>query len=84
MFSTIDDALARDEPVAIAGFEKFSVRPRAARRGHNSRTGEAGDTAGYMGPRPQLRAPAHYTLRSKDAPTVVAPQRSGSRTFVAD
>ena len=28
----IGDALARDEPVAIAGFRKFSIRSRAARR----------------------------------------------------
>ena len=32
VFSAIADALARDEPVAIAGFGKFAVRGRAARQ----------------------------------------------------
>ena len=32
VFSTIVDALARGDPVAIAGFGKFAVRSRAARR----------------------------------------------------
>jgi len=40
VFSAIVDALARDEPVAIAGFGKFVVRGRAARQGRNPRTGE--------------------------------------------
>ena len=40
VFSAIADALAREEPVAIAGFGKFTVRARAARQGHNPRTGE--------------------------------------------
>ena len=40
VFSAIAGALARDEPVAIAGFGKFVVRDRAARRGRNPRTGE--------------------------------------------
>ena len=40
VFSAIADALARDEPVAIAGFGKFAVRDRAAREGRNPRTGE--------------------------------------------
>ena len=40
VFSTIGDALARNEPVAIAGFGKFTARSRAARRGRNPRTGE--------------------------------------------
>ena len=40
VFSAIADALAREEPVAIAGFGKFPVRARAARQGHNPRTGE--------------------------------------------
>ena len=41
VFSTIGDALARDEAVTIAGFGKFTARSRAARRGRNPRTGEA-------------------------------------------
>ena len=40
VFSAIADALARDEPVAIAGFGKFAVRGRTARQGRNPRTGE--------------------------------------------
>ena len=32
--------LAREEPVAIAGFGTFATRSRAARRGRNPRTGE--------------------------------------------
>lgn len=40
VFSAISDALARDEPVTLAGFGKFVVRSRAARRGRNPKTGE--------------------------------------------
>ena len=40
VFSAIADALARDETVSIAGFEKFAVRRRAARTRCNRRTGE--------------------------------------------
>ena len=40
VFSAIADALAREEPVAIAGFGTFATRSRAARRGRNPRTGE--------------------------------------------
>ena len=40
VFSAIADALARDEPVAIAGFGRFAVRSRAARQRRNPRTGE--------------------------------------------
>ena len=40
VFSAIGDALARDEPVAIAGFGKFAVRSRGARSGRNPQTGE--------------------------------------------
>ena len=45
VFSAIGDALARDEPVAIAGFGKFAVRSRAARTGRNPQTGEPVDIA---------------------------------------
>ena len=41
VFSTIADALAREEPVTIAGFGKFATRSRAARTGRNPRTGES-------------------------------------------
>ena len=40
VFSAIADALARKEPVAIAGFGKFDVRSRPARTGRNPQTGE--------------------------------------------
>ena len=40
VFSAISDALARDEPVSIAGFGKFDARNRPAREGRNPRTGE--------------------------------------------
>ena len=43
VFSAIGDALARDEPVAIAGFGTFFTRTRAPRRGRNPRTGEIVD-----------------------------------------
>ena len=35
VFSAIGDALARDEPVTIAGFGKFVMRSRAGRQGRN-------------------------------------------------
>ena len=41
MLSTISEALARRESVSIAGFGTFSVKDRAAREGHNPRTGES-------------------------------------------
>lgn len=40
MLSAIADALARDEPEAIARFGKFAVRGRAAHQGSNPRAGE--------------------------------------------
>ena len=40
--SAFADTLARDEPVAIAGFGHSAVRGRAARQGRNSRNGEPG------------------------------------------
>ena len=40
VFSTIADALARDESAAIAGLGTFAVRGRAARQGRSPRTGE--------------------------------------------
>ena len=43
VFSAIGDALARDEPVAIAGFGTFFTRTRAPRQGRNPRTGESLD-----------------------------------------
>ena len=43
VFSAIADALARGEPVAIAGFGTFTTRTRAARQGRNPRTGEPVD-----------------------------------------
>lgn len=40
VFAAIADALARDEPVTIAGFGKFDTRSRGARTGRNPATGE--------------------------------------------
>ena len=40
VLSAIADALARDEPVAIAGFGTFTVRGRAARQRRNPQTGQ--------------------------------------------
>ena len=40
VFCAITDALAKGESVAIAGFGTFTTRTRAARQGHNPRTGE--------------------------------------------
>ena len=40
VFSAIGDALARVEPVTIAGFGKFVIRGRGARQGRNPATGE--------------------------------------------
>jgi integration host factor subunit beta len=39
MLGTIDAALCRGDRVEIRGFGVFSVRKRAARAGHNPRTG---------------------------------------------
>ena len=43
VFSTIGDALARDEAVAIDGFGTFFTRTRALRHGRYPRTGESLD-----------------------------------------
>ena len=40
VFSAIEEALARDESVVIAGFGTFATKSRAARQGHNPSTGE--------------------------------------------
>ena len=50
VFSAIGDALARDEPAAIAGFGTFFTRTRAPRRGPNPRTGESLDIAASTTP----------------------------------
>lgn len=39
IFSTVSDALARDEKVVVTGFGTFLVRRRAARKGRNPQTG---------------------------------------------
>ena len=69
--SAIADALARDEPVAIAGFRRFAARARAAteeRGGKRSRTTSAfgsltpsdTNTTRY---RPRSRPPRSLTTR---------------------
>ena len=40
VFGAIGDALAKGEAVQVMGFGAFSVKERAAREGHNPRTGE--------------------------------------------
>ena len=40
VFAAIGDAIARNEPVSIAGFGTFNTRDRPARQGRNPRTGE--------------------------------------------
>ena len=41
VFSTITDALANEETVALTGFGTFSTKNREARQGRNPRTGES-------------------------------------------
>ncbi|MBR2027847.1 MAG: HU family DNA-binding protein [Oscillospiraceae bacterium] len=41
VFSSITEALANGEKVALTGFGTFEVKERAARMGHNPRNGEA-------------------------------------------
>ena len=40
VFTAIDDGLAQDAAVAIAGFGTFSIKKRPSRSGRNPRTGE--------------------------------------------
>ena len=40
-FDAISEELAKGEKVAVLGFGTFEARGRAARTGHNPRTGEA-------------------------------------------
>ncbi|OGK14538.1 DNA-binding protein [Candidatus Roizmanbacteria bacterium RIFCSPLOWO2_02_FULL_37_19] len=39
VFSTVSEALSRDEKVVVTGFGTFLVRRRAARKGRNPQTG---------------------------------------------
>ena len=50
VFSTVSEALAREESVTIAGFGMFSTNRRAARKGRNPRTGESIDIAASTAP----------------------------------
>ena len=50
VFSAITDALAREEPVTIAGFGTFSTKRRPARQGRNPRTGESITIAASVAP----------------------------------
>jgi DNA-binding protein HU-beta len=40
VFDVIAESLAEGQPVKLAGFGNFEVRPRAARNGRNPATGE--------------------------------------------
>ena len=50
VLSAMADELARAEPVAIAGFGKFTVRSHAARTGCNPQTGEPVAIVAYRAP----------------------------------
>ena len=50
VFSAIGEALAKDEPVTIAGFGTFATKRRPARPGRNPRTGESITTAASTPP----------------------------------
>ena len=41
VFEAIQEALARGEPVAVAGFGTFSTKSRPARTGRNPQTGDS-------------------------------------------
>ena len=55
VFSTVADALARQERVSIAGFGTFATRTRGARTARNLRTGESIDVPAST--TPTFRAP---------------------------
>nr|WP_297274374.1 HU family DNA-binding protein [uncultured Agathobaculum sp.] len=50
IFAAIGDALASGDKVQIAGFGSFETKERAARTGHNPRTGEEISIAAAMTP----------------------------------
>ena len=91
VFSAIGDGLARDEPVAIAGFGKFAVRSRAGRSGRNStQTGEpvviaASKAPSFKAPK-ALRAAVNVYWAGRGGPGFRRPprQRSGRRCAPSD
>lgn len=50
-FQAITDALAKGDKVPLVGFGTFSVSERAAREGHNPRTGEKVQIAACKSPK---------------------------------
>ena len=69
LFSSIGDALARDDTVAIAAFGMFTTRARAARQGRNPRTGENLFTSpAPRGPGEDAKAPPLASAASVQAP----------------
>lgn len=50
VLSSITEALANGEKVALTGFGTFEVKERAARMGHNPRNGEAMEIAASKAP----------------------------------
>ncbi|MBO5138969.1 MAG: HU family DNA-binding protein [Bacilli bacterium] len=50
-FKAITDALAKGDKVPLVGFGTFSVSERAAREGHNPRTGEKVTIAACKSPK---------------------------------
>ena len=63
VFSTISDALANGETVAIAGFGTFSTRARAARQGRNPQTGEPLTIAASKAPAFKASKPLRDAVR---------------------
>ena len=45
VFGAVEEALVKGEKVQLIGFGTFEVKERAARTGHNTRTGEAVELA---------------------------------------
>jgi len=56
-FIEISDALAKGEPVKLAGFGNFQLRDKGSRPGHNPRT----DAAATISPQSGLRESAHQS-----------------------
>ena len=67
VFSTIGDALARGDNVAIAAFGTFTARIRAARQGRNPRTGENIDIAASTVPSFKPGKTLRDTVRNRTA-----------------
>lgn len=65
VFSTIIEALERNRRVEIRGFGSFAVKLRAARMGHNPRTGELIPVPAKFGPRFKAGKPLLALMNQK-------------------